>query len=340
PPAIPPSLPPAAPPSTSAGPTTETLPPRPGPTPPDPYGRGVPPGPTSGVVPPPAPPTDELPLARRFARKVRRGDQRDALRDAARTVEAKVPADFRIAIATGVLAIVAAIVQQALFPVSSDSTTTKLIGYGLALVFLVLGIVAVRSLASELSRVSTAKGGRTAAQAIRVTTLLVGYLLVILVTLGIIDVRLGNLLVGGALTGVVIGIAAQQALGNIFAGLVLLFSRPYVPGEAIRVNAGGLGGPHDGVVVSVGLTYTVLLTSYGPLNIPNAQLLAAAIGPQPPEEAAEAEEAAADSDLRAAVKQVLGDALRDDDDTPARPTARPTDQGPARPAGPDPSRPV
>lgn len=225
-----------------------------------------------------------MPLPKRFVRKVRRGDQRDAFRDAARSVEARVPADFRIAIATGVLAIVAAIVQQALFPVSSTELHTKLIGYGLALAFLILGIIAIRSLASELSRVSTAKGGKTAAQAIRVTTLLVGYLLVILVTLGIIDVRLGNLLVGGALTGVVIGIAAQQALGNVFAGLVLLFSRPYVPGEAIRVNSGAIGGPHDGVVVSVGLTYTVLLTSYGPLNLPNSQLLASAIGPQPPEE--------------------------------------------------------
>ena len=45
-----------------------------------------------------------------MARKVRRGDQRDALRDAVSTVEARVPADFRVAIATGVLAIVAVIV--------------------------------------------------------------------------------------------------------------------------------------------------------------------------------------------------------------------------------------
>ena len=43
---------------------------------------------------------------------------------------------------------------------------------------------------------------------------------------------IGNLLVGGAVTGMVLGIAAQQSLSNVFAGLVLLFARPYIPGES------------------------------------------------------------------------------------------------------------
>ena len=42
---------------------------------------------------------------------------------------------------------------------------------------------------------------------------------------------LGNLLIGGAVTGMILGIAAQQSLSNVFAGLVLLFARPYIPGE-------------------------------------------------------------------------------------------------------------
>ena len=29
----------------------------------------------------------------------------------------------------------------------------------------------------------------------------------------------------------ILGIAAQQSLSNVFAGLVLLFARPYIPGE-------------------------------------------------------------------------------------------------------------
>ena len=51
----------------------------------------------------------------------------------------------------------------------------------------------------------------------------VGYLAVLLVALDLFEVPVGHLLVGGAVTGVVVGIAAQQSLGNLFAGLVLLF---------------------------------------------------------------------------------------------------------------------
>ena len=46
---------------------------------------------------------------------------------------------------------------------------------------------------------------------------------------------------GGAITGVVVGIAAQQTLGNFFAGLVLLFARPYVPGQRVPVTSGAMG---------------------------------------------------------------------------------------------------
>jgi small-conductance mechanosensitive channel len=91
----------------------------------------------------------------------------------------------------------------------------------------------------------------------------------------------GNLLVGGAVIGMILGIAAQQSLSNVFADLVLLFARPYIPGEEIRIRSGALGGTLDGTVTSVGLLYTTLSTQDGVLNIPNGGLLAAAVGPLP-----------------------------------------------------------
>jgi small-conductance mechanosensitive channel len=76
-------------------------------------------------------------------------------------------------------------------------------------------------------------------------------------------------------------------LSNLFAGLVLLFARPYVPGQQVRVFSGAIGGPHYGTIVSAGLLYTVLDTAEGPLNIPNSALLGSAVGPSDgePEEA-------------------------------------------------------
>jgi small-conductance mechanosensitive channel len=101
-------------------------------------------------------------------------------------------------------------------------------------------------------------------------------------------VNLANLLVGGAVTGVVVGIAAQQTLGNFFAGLVLLFARPYIPGQRVKIRSGALGGPFEGVITGSGLMYTNIDTAEGPISIPNSALLASAVGPAPPEDVEDA----------------------------------------------------
>ena len=151
----------------------------------------------------------------------------------------------------------------------------------LALIYVFAGVVATRSVANELARVSQHKAGMSAASAIRLICVIVGYITVGLGLLGLLNVHLGNLLVGGAVTGVVIGIAAQQTLGNFFAGLVLLFARPYVPGQRVKIRTGAMGGPFEGVIVAAGLLYTIIETDEGPISMPNSGLLGAAIGPAP-----------------------------------------------------------
>lgn len=150
---------------------------------------------------------------------------------------------------------------------------------GLALMFALAGIAATRSIARELGRVSEARGGIAAASAIRLICLVVGYGVVGLGMLALLRLNLGNLVVGGAVTGVIIGIAAQQTLGNFFAGLVLLFARPYAPGQRVTVRSGAMGGPFEGIIIDAGLMYTTIRTNEGTVSIPNAGLLAAAIGP-------------------------------------------------------------
>jgi len=156
---------------------------------------------------------------------------------------------------------------------------------GLTLLFLLAGVVATRSIANELNRVSTARGGVAAGAAIRLICTVIGYGLVLLGVLALLRVDLANLLVGGAVTGVVVGIAAQQTLGNFFAGLVLLFARPFVPGQRVKVRTGALGGPFEGVILGSGLVYTTIETEEGVISMPNAGVLASAIGPAPEPEA-------------------------------------------------------
>lgn len=187
--------------------------------------------------------------------------------------------DFRRAIVGGVGAVAAAAVGSALGNPHGRSLHVKVVALSCLGAFVVLGVVAARSAAGEVARVVGARAGSGAAAAIRLTILLACYLLLLLVGLGLLAVPLQHLLVGGALTGVLVGIAAQQALGNVFAGLVLLLNRPFTVGDHIRVRSGALGGELDGTVTGMGLTYVDLDTDTGFLQVPNASMLAAAVGP-------------------------------------------------------------
>jgi len=148
-------------------------------------------------------------------------------------------------------------------------------------IFVISGIVATRSVGNELARVTLDRAGASAASAIRLLCFIGGYAAVGLALMSLLRVDLSSLLIGGAVTAVVVGIAAQQTLANFFAGLVLLFVRPYVAGERIRIRTGAMGGPFEGVILAAGLMYTTIHTDEGPVSMPNSGLLAAAIGPAP-----------------------------------------------------------
>jgi small-conductance mechanosensitive channel len=188
---------------------------------------------------------------------------------------------FRQALVAGVIAVIALVVGYRLGGINAQGDRNRLVTGACAAVFTVSGVLATRALAQGVGRRSTARAGAAAAAALRLACLIIGYLFVVLAALDLAGVQLDHLFAGGALIAAVIGIAAQQVLGNLFAGLVLLFSRPYRPGERIRVRAGAINGPHDGTVISMDLLYTTLLTAEGPMNIPNAVLLASAVGPAP-----------------------------------------------------------
>jgi small-conductance mechanosensitive channel len=101
-------------------------------------------------------------------------------------------------------------------------------------------------------------------------------LLVALPTAGI-DPR--TLAVGGAFTAVIFGLAAQQTLGNVIAGTVLLSARPFRVGDRVRMQAGAVGGQVEGVVSSLGLLYTTLVHGEDAILVPNSVVLNAAVIP-------------------------------------------------------------
>jgi small-conductance mechanosensitive channel len=101
----------------------------------------------------------------------------------------------------------------------------------------------------------------------------------LLIALGVAGVGTGSLIAGGAFTAIVLGLAAQQTLGNLFAGLVLITARPFRVGERVRLQAGAIGGIHEGVVSSLGLMYTTLARGADRIMIPNMQVISAVVVP-------------------------------------------------------------
>jgi len=101
----------------------------------------------------------------------------------------------------------------------------------------------------------------------------------LLLALRVAGLQPQTLAVGGAFTAVVIGLAAQQTLGNVIAGMVLLSARPFRVGERVRFQAGAVGGSVEGTVSSLGLLYTTLTRGADEIMIPNNVVLAAAVVP-------------------------------------------------------------
>jgi small-conductance mechanosensitive channel len=156
-----------------------------------------------------------------------------------------------------------------------------LLAVGGALVFLVSAVIAVRCATNDILGLVHVPGRLSDARAstFRILCLLCGYILVVLGALSLLQVPVGHLLLGGVLTGVILGIAAQQVLANVFAGVMILFARPFAIGEELRIRSGALGGPIVGRVSGMTLTYVTVSTVAGPVLVPNSAVLAAAVGP-------------------------------------------------------------
>jgi small conductance mechanosensitive channel len=83
----------------------------------------------------------------------------------------------------------------------------------------------------------------------------------------------------GAFTAVVFGLAAQQTLGNLIAGTVLVSARPFQVGDRVRMQGGGLAGSVEGVVSSFGLLYTIIGQGEDSIMVPNSVVLNVAVAP-------------------------------------------------------------
>ncbi len=153
------------------------------------------------------------------------------------------------------------------------------LAYGMALAFFLLAAGATIGLGNRARDVLGRTVGSSHAAVVRFAVVLAGGLATILITLQLFDIAVTQLIVGTAVTGVILGIAAQQSLANVFSGIILLMARPFEVGDTIGIRSGALSGLLEGTVAEVSITYVRLETVNGPVHVPNSQVLAAAVGP-------------------------------------------------------------
>jgi small-conductance mechanosensitive channel len=187
--------------------------------------------------------------------------------------------DWKIAVPAGLITAAALVVGSALGSVHGPALRPRVVVWSSAVVLLVFGVIATRRVGAGLGHLVTTRTIAAAGAAVRLVATGVGYLIIICAELGLLDVSIDHLLVGAGLAGVVLGIAAQQSLSNVFASVVLLLAKPFTVGERIRIRSGALGGIFDATVLGVSLTYVTVHTDDGILKIPNSVMLATAAGP-------------------------------------------------------------
>jgi small conductance mechanosensitive channel len=132
-----------------------------------------------------------------------------------------------------------------------------------------------RTLAPQLFRRMEPATAGTVGFFIRLAFLVVA----MLVALRIAGLEPRTLAVSGAIVAVVFGLAAQQTLGNLIAGVVLISARPFKVGDRVRLQSGALAGELEGVVSALGLLYTTFARGEDSIMVPNNIVLNSAVVP-------------------------------------------------------------
>jgi small-conductance mechanosensitive channel len=142
------------------------------------------------------------------------------------------------------------------------------------LIFIVFAVIFLHVLTTAIRRVTSNHLGVGRAATVQFALRTIGYGAIILTTMDLLAIPVGRLLLGGAVLGIILGVAAQQALGNFFASIVLIISRPFSVGQHITITSGALGGQYAGKIVDIGLTHTKIRQEDGSsILLPNATLL-------------------------------------------------------------------
>jgi small-conductance mechanosensitive channel len=129
------------------------------------------------------------------------------------------------------------------------STLSRMLGTGFVFFCAYLGVIATSSWMNSLpsNRTGIDQHDREIlTRVIQITILITAALF----TLTLWNFDISGLLVGAGLVGIILGFAAQETLGSVIAGFILMFSRPFEIGDWIVV------GEDRGIVTEITIVHT------------------------------------------------------------------------------------
>ncbi len=106
-----------------------------------------------------------------------------------------------------------------------------------------------------------------------------GYGIIVVEALHLLDVKVVSILVGGAVTGVIVGIGAQSTLSNLFAGVILFTLHPFSVGQTVIIRSSLFGGiDYTGAVTDVNWFHTIIVNEDNQrVIIPNSTVIVSAV---------------------------------------------------------------
>ncbi len=155
-----------------------------------------------------------------------------------------------------------------------------------AIIVLVGGYLLTRIMNAIIARTVEPTLGRTRGRGAKNFFQIVAGILVLIAIFAVFGYNFTSWLVGAGFIGIVLGLAAQQVLGNIFAGVSLLASRPFEIGDRITLSPSSFGiisssyahedrvNGFTGTIQDVGIFYTKMSLDEGtPVVLPNSVVI-------------------------------------------------------------------
>ncbi len=192
---------------------------------------------------------------------------------------------------------VAAVLAVALFVLFGVFNARLLHGFSGSEVLLLEGgavvlvaFLVARAVTNALNAALRRQGLRAQGHAVRLFVNLLIAIGAALAVFKLSGVSAQSILLSAGVTGVVLGLASQTVLANVFAGMLLVFADPFRPGDRVgfitwQFGIVGPSYPHEalpptysGTVEDIGLTYTVVaLDGGGYAKLPNGIVIQALV---------------------------------------------------------------